>query len=196
MRRAFTRDERDTLLAHADALAADTDRIARTRRKLQTAADLFAFLAGTGVRIGEARHLQWQHLNLAAGTVDIHGTKSRAARRRLNLPAWLTARLHARGDRFGTAGLVFPSPYTAESDQPWDQSNCANTLAQILADCGMDWATPHTFRRTVATFLDTAGIPLARIADQLRHADPAMGVAPGSWTLETGILMVLVDQES
>jgi hypothetical protein len=30
MRRAFTRDERDTLLAHADALAADTDRIART----------------------------------------------------------------------------------------------------------------------------------------------------------------------
>lgn len=110
MRRAFTRDERDTLLAHADALAVDTDRIARTRRKLQTAADLLAFLAGTGVRIGEARHLQWQHLNLAAGTVDIQGTKSRAARRRLNLPAWLTARLHARGDRCGTAGLVFPSP--------------------------------------------------------------------------------------
>jgi integrase len=38
----------------------------------------------------------------------------------------------------------------------------------------MLWATPHTFRRTVATLLHEAGVPISRIADQLGHADSAM----------------------
>lgn len=33
---------------------------------------------------------------------------------------------------------------------------------------------PHTFRRTVATLLHEAGVPLVHIADQLGHADPTM----------------------
>lgn len=33
---------------------------------------------------------------------------------------------------------------------------------------------PHTFRRTVASLLHEAGVPIVRIADQLGHADPAM----------------------
>ena len=176
-RRAFTRAERDTVLAHADALAADPRPIVRTRRKRQTAADLLAFLAGTGVRIGEALQTGWHHIDLDAGTVDVHGTKSRSARRRLNLPDWLTTRLRARARRIGAVGLVFPSPHTGGAEQPWDQSNCAGTLADILAGCGMGWATPHTFRRTVASLLDHAGIPLSQIADQLGHADPAMTAA-------------------
>ena len=32
----------------------------------------------------------------------------------------------------------------------------------------------HTFRRTVATLLDEAGLPIALAANQLGHADPAM----------------------
>jgi integrase len=38
----------------------------------------------------------------------------------------------------------------------------------------MPWATPHTFRRTVATLASEGGVPIAQIADQLGHADPAM----------------------
>jgi len=37
-----------------------------------------------------------------------------------------------------------------------------------------EWATPHTFRRTVATLLDEAGLPIALAANQLGHSDPAM----------------------
>jgi integrase len=56
----------------------------------------------------------------------------------------------------------------------WDQSNSAKALASIFDGSGFSSAIPHTFRRTVATLLDQAGVPIARIADQLGHADPAM----------------------
>jgi integrase len=56
----------------------------------------------------------------------------------------------------------------------WDQSNSAKALARIFDGSGFPWATPHTFRRTVATLLDQAGVPIAQIADQLGRADPAM----------------------
>jgi integrase len=38
----------------------------------------------------------------------------------------------------------------------------------------LTWAVPHTFRRTVATLLDQANLPIARIADQLGHSDVSM----------------------
>jgi integrase len=44
----------------------------------------------------------------------------------------------------------------------------------VLDGAGMSWAVPHTFRRTVASLLHEAGVPIVRIADQLGHADPAM----------------------
>ncbi len=55
-----------------------------------------------------------------------------------------------------------------------DATNLAHWVRQVLADAGFPWAIPHTFRRTVATLLHEAGIPLASIADQLGHADPTM----------------------
>jgi integrase len=50
-------------------------------------------------------------------------------------------------------------------------------FVQDAESLAFSWATPGTFRRAVATLLDTAGVPLARIADQLGHADPAMTAA-------------------
>ena len=47
-------------------------------------------------------------------------------------------------------------------------------FAPALDACGLTWAVPHTFRRTVATLLDQANLPIARIADQLGHSDVSM----------------------
>ena len=55
-----------------------------------------------------------------------------------------------------------------------DQSNSAKALASIIKGSGFRWATPHSFRRTVATLLDQAGVPIATIADRLGHTDPAV----------------------
>jgi len=61
-----------------------------------------------------------------------------------------------------------------EPERVWDQSNSAKALASIFAGSGFPWAIPHTVRRTVARLLDQAGVPIAQIADQLGHSDPAM----------------------
>ena len=173
--RALTRDERDAVIAYADKMALDESVTPPTRRKRQTVADLMAFMAGTGVRINEARSLRWEHLNLDANTVDVYGTKSKSSERRLTLPGWLTERLKSRAERTGTEGLVFSSPHhLRQPERLWDQSNSAKAVARVFAGSGFGWATPHTLRRTVATLLHEAGVPIARIADQLGHADPAM----------------------
>lgn len=44
----------------------------------------------------------------------------------------------------------------------------------VLDRAGYLWASPHTFRRTVATVLDAQGVPIAVVADVLGHADPSM----------------------
>ena len=36
------------------------------------------------------------------------------------------------------------------------------------------WVTSHTFRKTVATRLDEAGLTPRQVADQLGHANPSM----------------------
>ena len=131
-------------------------------------------MAGTGVRINEARSLRWEDVDLDGRTVYINGTKSKASKRSLTLPDWLLARFKRRADECGTDGLVFPSPHHLnEPERRWDSSNSAKAVARVI-HANFEWATPHTLRRTVATLLDQAGVPIARIADQLGHSDPAM----------------------
>ena len=73
-----------------------------------------------------------------------------------------------------TDGLVFPSPGTTDRSKRRDRRNVSRELRTVLDDAGCTWATPHTFRRTVATMLDEAGLPLALAANVLGHADPSM----------------------
>lgn len=186
--RAFTRGERDAVMAYADglvskcahALAAprlDADGKGtpgrhKSLRRVQATADLTAFMAGTGVRIGEARSLRWEHLDLDNGTADIHGTKSTSSRRLLSLPSWLVDRLVTRSQTGPDYGYVFASP--SGQEKMWDQSNSGKYVKAVLIGADFAWATPHTFRKTVVTSLHEAGVPLVQIADQVGHADPAM----------------------
>lgn len=173
--RALTKDEREHVIAYADKLALAENINPRTRRKREAVADLMAFMAGTGVRINEARAVRWDDIDLKTGAVHVRGTKTRSSDRRLTLPPWLTERMKARAERLGISGLVFSSPHHLnEPERVWDQSNSAKALARIFIGSGFPWATPHTLRRTVATILDQSGVPIATIADQLGHTDPAM----------------------
>ncbi|SFP61580.1 Phage integrase family protein [Geodermatophilus dictyosporus] len=180
MTRAFTREERDSLIAHGDKHALAEDVLPQTARKRQAVADLAAFMAYTGVRITEARSLRWEDVDLESDgpghqpSVLIKGTKSKSSRRRLPLPTSLAVRLRRRTEQAGGTGYVFASPHMADTERAWDQSNCAKALAQLFLEAGLSWAVPHTFRRTVASLLHERGVPLVQIADQLGHADPAM----------------------
>lgn len=159
-RRAFTPDEAATVQHVADTAKADVG-------------DLAAFLFGTGARVSEALHcVSWVDVDLDAGTVHVRGTKTAQADRVLAMPADLTERLRQRADAHGTTGLVFGVTYFATKlGQPRDRNNVSKALRRVFAAAGVPWAGTHTFRRTVASWMDEAGCPLAEIANQLGHAD-------------------------
>lgn len=172
---AFTRVERDHVITYADELAGRVELNPRSVRRRETAADLIAFLAGTGARIDEGRSMRWEDYDASTGTCRIRGTKSTSSDRVVNLPKWLRDRLVRRAMRTGRAGLMFPAPALLDgSKQKWDQGNSNAAVREVLDGAGCSWAVPHTFRRTVATLLHEAGVPIVRIADQLGHADPGM----------------------
>lgn len=169
IRRALTRDERQHLINVADA---------NEKARHADVADIVAYMAGTGVRISEALAQRWEDVDLTEGTVRVRGTKTEASDAVLHLPPWLVERLTVRNLTTGGVGLVFPTPGrwtgAVDREKPRDRRNVARVFREVLDDAGFTWATPHTLRRTAATLMDEAGLPLATIANQLRHANPSM----------------------
>lgn len=166
--RAFTPDERAHVVGfalHADAGARAAD-----------VADLMAFMAATGARISEALALRWDDLDLAPTkgrpvSAHLRGTKTEHSDRVVHLPEWATEALLRRSAARTASPLVFPAP---RSDAPRDRRNASRAIRGVLDRAGYPWASPHTFRRTVATVLDARGVPIAVVADVLGHADPSM----------------------
>jgi integrase len=154
--RAFTREELSRVQAVADASSADVG-------------DLTAFLSALGPRIAEALHgVWWADVDLTTGEVKIRGTKSKNAVRAVLMPQWLTDRLTARARTYGTKGLVFGvTRYSSKLGKPRDLSNVLDTMRGVLDSAGCEWAGTHTFRRTVATMLDDAGVGTGAIATVL-----------------------------
>lgn len=183
-KRSFTREQRDYAIAWADAQVRLPAYNARTTRARQAAADLVAVLAGLGLRIDEARGLRWENVDLAGGTVYVAESKTEAGKRLLNLPEWLRERLTRRAAQGGQSGFVLSSPGVTDPEARWERRNSLRAVRRILDGAGEDWAedhngetfafaSSHTFRRTVATDLHAAGVPVARIADVLGHDDVA-----------------------
>ena len=132
-------------------------------------------MGAIGPRIEEALSTRWEDVNFTRGQVRVPGTKTETSDRTLTVAPWLLERLRIRHELEGNpaAGFVFHSPLGGLEDRR-DRRNASRALRRVFDTYGVPWAVPHTFRRTVATLLDEAGVPLAQIADYLGHADPAM----------------------
>lgn len=162
--------------------------------------DVVAFMLASGVRIGECLALRWADVDLDAGSVRITGTiarvggelrrldpKTEKSRRVVVLPPRTLALLRRRKrDRVSTdaASPVFPAdPLPGEDATGTVFLDPANTikrvrkaLAAVTLDDGssLDWAVPHTFRRTAITWWMDAGIPIRKVADLAGHTDISM----------------------
>ncbi|MGQ0482498.1 MAG: site-specific integrase [Pseudonocardia sp.] len=152
--------------------------------------DLVAFIAATGLRIGEATGITWDTLDLEAGTVEVRGTvipvrgqgphfkpspKTDAGARTLLLPTWCIEMLRRRAARGSASSAearnpVFPAPRGGLRDP----SNTQADLKEAFAYAGLPWATSHTLRKTVATLMDQAGLSARAAADQLGHSKTSM----------------------
>jgi integrase len=152
------------------------DAVRRDQRAVEMdMVDLVDFLAGTGVRISEAIGLDWADVEIAApggvptigATVTVRKSKTEAGERRMAVPASIAVMLAARERRDGP---VFPTPFLKRRDR-------RNTSAEwqgIRERLELPAYTFHSFRKTVATALDQAGLTARDIAEYLGHANPSL----------------------
>jgi integrase len=147
--------------------------------------DLVLWMLGTSLRIGQAIAVHWPWINLEEATAAVgpniirvkgeglrlnRGT-SKTREQVLDLPESVMAMLLVRREATGNPlGLVFPDPWGAYRDP----HNTLGDLRRALDMAGYEWVTSHTFRKTVATVLDDAGLSARQIADQLSHSRPSM----------------------
>lgn len=161
----------------------------RDDERLQTLdqSDLIAFLAGTGCRLGEALAITWTALDLEAGTVRIEANvirakgqgvviqshpKTKAGVRTIALPQALMVMLHERRSRNSANihNLVFPTVL----GNIRDPRNTSRDWREARDRLGYPKVTTHSFRKTVATVLDQAGLSAREIAEYLGHENPSL----------------------
>jgi integrase len=151
-------------------------------------ADIIDLMLATGARIGEILALRWADIDLDAArpTATINGTiktepgkgtyrkaspKSDASVRTVVLPDFAIAMLQRRRSAAleNPHGAVFPT-----RNGTWQQvNNVERRWRQIRHGTGLDWVTPHTFRKTVATLIsERVGAETA--SQQLGHSSPAI----------------------
>jgi integrase len=197
--RALTIEERRNLLDWLDG-SSDDPAVLRKQKVARSAdlPDLVRFFLGTGLRIGEA--LATRRLDIAldgllvrggdgerrvpvvtiAGNVTWvkgkglvrHDGKSEAALRVIPLPQFAVGMLRRRFDESGDDDWpVFPAAgRDGRMTYRWP-ANVRRTLRSVREDVGLDWMTPHTWRRTYATILDDEiGLTDRTKADLMGHA--------------------------
>ncbi|MGN9811485.1 tyrosine-type recombinase/integrase [Micromonospora sp. BQ11] len=131
-------------------------------------ADVVDLMLATGARIGEILALRWEDLDLAAErpTLTICGTlvfvkgqgifrqpwtKSDAGYRMVVLPRFAVGMLLAR--KLGAAENPHDAIFASRRGTWLSPNNVRRQWRQARADADLDWVTPHTFRKTVATLI-------------------------------------------
>ncbi len=146
--------------------------------------DLARFLLGTGVRIGEAMGVTWDDVDLDEQLVHIRRTVIRVKgvglvpkrdqeSRRASYAAdtgLAVAVLAARRPEDGGPVPVFPDAAGGFRDR----NNIERDFRLVRQGTRFEWVVPHTYRKTVATFLDHGGLSARVVADQLGHARISM----------------------
>lgn len=150
-------------------------------------ADPITLLIATGLRRSELLALRWSDFDQDAGTLTVRGklvratghglqrideTKTAAGMRTLPLPTFAVDALSARQGRefYGEQPMVFP----ATSGTWRDPNNFGKQWRTVRKDLGASEVTTHSFRKTVATLIDDAGLSARIAADHIGHSKVSM----------------------
>jgi integrase len=154
---------------------------------------VWAFLLGSGIRIGELVFLRWPNVDLEAGLVRVNEFatvlgydvqrstgKSREAIRTVDVDAHLVEalrlqrRLQAeeelRAPEFETTDYVF----TKERGGAYHPQYLSRLLGKISTEVGLPRLTAHGLRHTSATLMLASGVPPKVAAERLGHADTTL----------------------
>lgn len=150
-------------------------------------ADPITMLMATGLRRSELLGLRWTDYDAKEQTIAVTGkvvrvkgkglqryaaTKSKAGRRTLPLPQFAIDMLTLRRkkDYVGEQTMLFPS--TAGTYR--DPNNFGRDWRLARDELKLPDVTSHSFRKTVATMIDDAGLSARIGADHLGHAKVSM----------------------
>jgi integrase len=155
---------------------------------------LWVLMSHTGMRRGEALALQWQSLDLEAGTLRVqravsdvghgpmYGPPKNGEARTVHVPPvvrqalrdWRKAQaaeqLQAGGAWADADGLVFTMP----DGRPVAPSFTSKAFTKAVAAAGVPVITLHGLRHTAATLLLRAGVSVHLVARLLGHKDPSI----------------------
>jgi integrase len=139
---------------------------------------LYAVAIYAGLRRGELRALQWEDIDLEAGTIHVHQawdpkegpieTKTHAGRRTVPIPATLCSILLAHRLRQGTGGIGYL--FTNRAGQPFDPSTVVDRVRKAWQTAGLNPIGLHECRHTYASLLIAAGVNPKAISTYLGHA--------------------------
>ncbi|MBM2622931.1 tyrosine-type recombinase/integrase [Actinoplanes sp. LDG1-06] len=122
-------------------------------------------------RVTDAAHSSARVITLDDHTELVLPKKvSTAGRRKGDPPDWLQKLLNNGQERTESIALLFPSSLGTLRDP----SNVAHDIKDVFAFAGLPGDTSHLVRKSVATQMDDAGIPVRKIADQLGHSRTSM----------------------
>lgn len=167
----------------------------------------FEFLAHTGLRIGEAAGLRWEHVTDLAGQRPYlrvseqvcrgrrKKLKSKKGKRDLPLSPGMATKLRAhRCDNYESERApVFPSSGTLRrTDDGLSYPFSSNSLGRDVLiptreALGMDWVTFHAFRHTCASLLFSEGRNIKQVQKWLGHADPSFTLKTYVHLMDEGI---------
>ena len=149
--------------------------------------DPITVLIATGLRRSELLALRWADFDAESGAIAVAGkvvrqrgvgllrideTKTAAGRRTIPLPSFAVAALTERRARpfIGEQQVIFAS----KAGKLRDPENFAGQWRAARAELGVPDATSHSFRKSVATLIDDAGLSARIGADHLGHAHVSM----------------------
>jgi integrase len=154
---------------------------------------LWAFLMGSGLRIGELVWLRWPNVDLARRTVHVvefastvgyelvaSAGKSRDAVRSIDLDDHLIRVLRAQRKLQAEERLASPAydstdyVFTKSEGGSYHPQYLSRQLGALTQELGLPRLTAHGLRHTSATLMLASGVPPKVAAERLGHADPTL----------------------
>ncbi len=154
---------------------------------------LYVLALTTGARQGELFALRWSDVDLIEGKLTIRrslhdsdgrgglmsgATKTKASRRRFEIPKIAITALRAHRDRADKEGLSVGERdliFSARNGEPIRRQNfLRRDFYPLLERAGLPRIHFHDLRHTAATQLAAAGVPVVQVAQLLGHVDPTI----------------------
>jgi integrase len=154
---------------------------------------IWAFLMGSGLRLGELVALRWESVDLVTRVVRVvdftaylgyetvvSSGKSRDAVRSVDIDDGLVKVLQQQRDLqqgeqrehhdYELSDFVFTTP----SGGPYHPQYLSHLLGRLCSELGLPRLSAHGLRHTCATLMLASGVPPKVAAERLGHADPSL----------------------